>query len=313
MIQPWPILILTGAIAIASSFYLQSCQQKGKAYTSTYRLASPKHLSQTLAPSSLAYQYRQVFKSSTHRTVIPYTIMLPASYSVNSESRYPIILWLHGAAGGHRSIIPLTSRFQRAMDLGMMQESIIVFPESRPLSMWVNSKDNAYMIEDIIIKEFFPYVMKSYKVLPGENNATVAGFSMGGYGAARFGLKYPQIFSNIVMIGAGTLDQALDNTPRADPVIRDNVLSSVFGSSDTYFYQQSPRYYANKNISTIKKMSLKITVIVGTDDEVLDQNQRFFNYLESLGIHTTLALLPGVRHSLKDYFTFGTADIFRSF
>lgn len=311
MKKPWSIVIV--AIAIASGFYLKSCQQKGNVYTSSYRLSAPADRPRTLAPSSQVSLDQKVFKSAPHGVSIPYAIMLPTSYSVSPQSRFPVILWLHGAAGGQRSIAPLMSRFRRAMDLGVMKESIVVFPESRPLSMWVNSKDNTYMIEDIIIKELLPYVAKSYNAMSGENSSAVAGFSMGGYGAARMGLKYPRIFNNVIMIGAGTLDESLDNTPRADSAIRDNVLSRVFGNSRSYFYQQSPRYIAKKNLGFIRQMSLRFTVIVGSDDEVLDQNRRFYEYLDSLGINARLVVLPGVRHNLKDYFTVGATEIFSSF
>ncbi len=311
MKKPWSILIV--AITTVFSFFLQSCQQKGSAHTSSFLLGAPSDRSQILTPDLQSDLSQKVFKSSSHATTIAYNIMLPSSYSVNPGSRYPIILWLHGAAGGQRSIAPLSSRFRRAMDLGILRDSIVVFPESRPLSMWVNSNDESYMIEDIIIQELLPYISKNYKVLTGENNATVAGFSMGGYGAARIGLKYPQIFRNVIIVGAGTLDESLDNTPRADSAIRDNVLSRVFGNSRSYFYQQSPRYYANQNVLTINQAGLKFTVIVGSDDEVLDQNRRFSEYLDSLRIDTRLVVLPGVRHNLKEYFTAGGVEIFRSF
>ena len=308
-----PLSIVIVAIAIASGLYLQSCQQKGKANTGSYRIATPANSPRILPPASQSYIEQKVLTSSAHGTRIPYTIMLPPAYSANPESTYPVILWLHGAAGVQRTIAPLTSRFRSAMDLGLMQESIVVFPESRPLSMWVNSKDNTYMVEDIIINELLPHVLKSYKAFPGNNTATVAGFSMGGYGAARIGLKYPQIFKNVIMIGAGTLDESLDYTPRADPAIRDNVLSRVFGNSSIYFYQQSPIYYAKHNARTIKQTNLQITIIVGSDDEVLDQNRRFAQHLDSLSIDARLVVLPGLGHNLKDYLTAGGAEIFRSF
>jgi enterochelin esterase-like enzyme len=306
----WSIVIVS--IAIAFSFYLRSCQQKGNAYPSPYRLAATAERLPILAPNSQVYLDHKVFKSTAHGTTIPYAIMLPASYFVNPHSGFPVILWLHGAAGGRQSIAPLTSRFRRAMDLRVMKESIVVFPESNPLSMWVNSKDNTYMIENIIVKELLPHVVKSYNAISSDHSATVAGFSMGGYGAARLGLKYPQIFNNVLVIGAGTLDESLDNTPRADSAIRDNVLNRVFGNSNSYFYQQSPRYFAKNNVRAIKQMNSRFTIIVGSDDEVLDQNLSFSQYLDSLGIEPRLIVLPGVRHNLKDYFTVGGPEIFTS-
>ena len=82
-----PLSIVIVAIAIASGFYLHSCQQKGKANTSSYRPASSADSPRILAPDSQSFIDQKVFISSVHGTSIPYAIMLPPAYSANPEGR----------------------------------------------------------------------------------------------------------------------------------------------------------------------------------------------------------------------------------
>ncbi len=41
------------------------------------------------------------------------------------------------------------------------------------------------------------------------------GFSMGGYGAGRFGFRYPELFRSVSMMGTGPMQETLERTPRA--------------------------------------------------------------------------------------------------
>ena len=246
-------------------------------------------------------QSRTIYSYALGQTITS-AIILPPSYSDLHLKKYPLIVWLHGANGGTRSLIPLSSRFHDAMVKGLMPESIILLPESEPLSMWVNSYDKSYPIEDALVRDILPHIRNSYRVSLSRSSTTVAGFSMGGYGAARLGFKYSQVFGRIVMIGAGTLDPDLSNTPRADARTRDYVMSHVFGSSTEYFFKQSPRYLSSQYSRHAFQNPISITIVVGDQDEVYSQNLAFYKYLISLGLEPRLFVLSNVKHDLKSYF-----------
>ena len=252
----------------------------------------------------------QVAKNTSSRIDLRYSVLLPPSYRTEAKQSYPIIVWLHGANGGEMSLHPLSSQFRNAMESGLMREAIIIFPESKPLSMWVNSKGQDYMIEKAIVVDLLSAVKARYRVLRGPSNTTVAGFSMGGYGAARLGLKFPNIFGNVVMVGAGTLGESLANTPRADDTTRQRVLESVYGNSITYFYEQSPRFYAKQHLSTLKSSRTNLTIFAGGNDEVIAQNTSFYEYLVGLGLSPGFNILPGVSHNLRDYVRAANQSLF---
>ena len=240
--------------------------------------------------------------SKEYNEYIHYSILLPASYSTSPGRDYPVVYWLHGANGGARSLSPLATRFRKAMGTGLMDEAVVVFPESKPLSMWVDSKNGGYPIESLFIKSLVPHIQNSFRISKDRLQHYIAGFSMGGYGAARLGLKFPNIFGNIVMVGAGTLDVSLDNTPRASKSTKEQVMRNIYGNDENYFYSSSPRSLAISSVARTKpKAKSSITIIVGTSDEVYDQNIRFSDYLKRAGYETRFIPLPGVHHSLKEY------------
>ena len=295
--------LLSGWLIGGVVFLLPCCAQQ-KSKSSTYAQPQPTQpvVSQLYSSDTYELLSTHYIKKSTSGIYLQYTVLVPPSYNSSTRS-YPVLLWLHGANGGSRSLHPLSLRFQKAMQLGIMPETIVLFPESKPLSMWVNSMRQNYMIENAVVFDLLDEVNSSYRILKGPQNFTIAGFSMGGYGAARLGLKYPNIFGNIVMVGAGTLGQDLSVTPRADENTRLNVLDDVYGGSNSSFYLQSPRYYAKENLRKIKALGTRISIFVGSNDEVYRQNEEFHGYLVDLGLSPKFTVLDGTQHNLKDYIT----------
>jgi len=242
---------------------------------------------------------RSSFYAASSKTHLVYSVLLPPNYS--KSKTYPSLVWLHGANGGSRSLVPLSQMFYKAMQRGSLRDTIIFFPESHPLSMWTDSRSGTYPIETIIINDLIPHWRKLYPLSANRHQTSIAGFSMGGYGAAKYGLKYPQLFGTVLLIGSGTLDEDLDNTPMANTSIRDEVFNRVYGDDSTYFYHQSPRYLVIHNLQSITQYPPKILFIVGAFDQVLDQNQRFYDYLKSHGITSSFRVLPHTSHDLQSY------------
>lgn len=263
--------------------------------------AEPPVYAQSVLRSELV-QAKEL-KSSQLNMTLQYYVLSPPRYqsSARSTQTYPVMYWLHGGTGGDRSRLPLATHFHQAMREGTIPQMFIIFPDSRPQSMWINAKDGTYPIEDMLVKELVPKLKNSYPISNQSKDSTVAGFSMGGYGAARIGFKYPGLFGRIIMIGSGTLDANLDETPRARPEARDRILNMVSGGDRNYFYSQSPRRLAELNRLKIKQLAPSISIVVGDLDEVYDQNIRFSNFLNRLGIKHQWLVLPGVSHSLRGY------------
>lgn len=127
--------------------------------------------------------------SPSIRHHLPYTILLPDGYSRTKE-RYPVLYLLHGFnqnhLGWHRNthLVELAARFP----------CIIILPEG--WNRWYTNSVNAseWRMEDAFVKDLVPYVDSVYRTVRERGGRAVAGLSMGGYGALKYGIKYPQLF-----------------------------------------------------------------------------------------------------------------------
>lgn len=134
------------------------------------------------------------------------SIYLPPSYGQNSTKRYPVVYMLHGFTdtdanwfglnGEH--FVNLQNAVDRAWDNGS-KEMIFVMPNALTLyggSMYSNSATTGDW-EGFIAEDLVAFIDKNYRTLAQRESRAIAGHSMGGYGAIRIGMKYPEVFSSL--------------------------------------------------------------------------------------------------------------------
>lgn len=90
-------------------------------------------------------------------------------------------------------------------------QMIIITPEGD--NSWYTDSANVHsdQYETYIIRELIADVDSRYRTIADRRGRSVAGVSMGGYGALKFGLKHPEKFSF-----AASMSGALDATARTD-------------------------------------------------------------------------------------------------
>ena len=124
---------------------------------------------------------------------MPFRVILPAGYAdaANSTKRYPVIYLLHGLTGNFANWTERTDITEAAR----WTDAIIVTPEGE--NGWytdsVTKPEDRH--ESYIVKELIPDIDKRYRTKAERKSRAIAGLSMGGYGALKFGLKYPEMFS----------------------------------------------------------------------------------------------------------------------
>ena len=118
-----------------------------------------------------------------------FNVVLPASYYSNEE-RYTTLYLLHGYSGNQDDWVTRTGLIEYMRNYNI----IIITPDGKN-SWYTNSPDlKNRNYEDYIIKELIPTVENKYRTLSTRHGRAIAGLSMGGYGAAKLGLKYPGTF-----------------------------------------------------------------------------------------------------------------------
>ena len=137
------------------------------------------------------------------------SVYLPAGYQTARTQRYPVLYMLHGFTdsdeqwmGFKKHWINLPEVIDRAIAKGESREMIIVMPNAYSRyagSMYSNSVTTGNW-EDYVAKELVAYVDSHYRTLANVASRGLAGHSMGGYGAMRIGMKYPEIFSSVYLL-----------------------------------------------------------------------------------------------------------------
>jgi enterochelin esterase-like enzyme len=131
-------------------------------------------------------------------------VFLPPSYTKNKHRRYPVVYALHGFSIGaeqwtHEIHVPQT--IEGAFAKGS-QEAIVILPDSKTVyggSMYSSSVTTGDF-EQFIAQDVVAYIDAHYRTIRNRMSRGLVGHSMGGYGAARIGMKHPDVFSSLYIM-----------------------------------------------------------------------------------------------------------------
>jgi enterochelin esterase-like enzyme len=131
-------------------------------------------------------------------------VFLPPSYQREPSRRYPVVYALHGYSIGaeqwtHEIHVPQT--IEGAFAKGA-REMIVVLPDSKTVhngSMYSSSVTTGDF-ERFISHDVVAYIDAHYRTIPDRRSRGLVGHSMGGYGAARIGMKHPEVFGSLYIM-----------------------------------------------------------------------------------------------------------------
>jgi enterochelin esterase-like enzyme len=235
------------------------------------------------------------FRSPAAGAEVSFHIYAPPAYAADPDRRFPVVYWLHGSGGGVSGISRLSSLVDEAVATGRVQPFLLVFVNGLRMGMYVDWANGRAPLETVIVQELRPHVDANWRTIATREGRLLDGFSMGGYGAGRFGFRYPELFRSVSMMGAGPMQETLERTPRASRVQAEDLLRDVYGGGQDRFRAVSPRRYAEQNAATLARDS-RLRLVIGDRDETLENNRDFNEHLTRLGIPHDWIVLPGVGH-----------------
>jgi enterochelin esterase-like enzyme len=240
---------------------------------------------------------QRVFYSTAANAMVSYHVFAPDTYGSDKDRDFPVIYWLHGFKGGGVKQLPqLAEHFDRAIREGKLLPALVVFPNGITESMWVNTKDGQVPMETVVIRDLIANVDGTYRTIASRSGRLIEGFSMGGYGAARLGFKYPEIFGSVSILGAGPMQREFK--PGADKMTlaRSRILEHVYGNDQAYFLAQSPWVLAERYADGTRD-KLRVRIAVGSEDAMLSSNEDFADHLSRLRIPHDFRIVPNVGHA----------------
>lgn len=235
-----------------------------------------------------------VYASPAAGTEVGYHVYLPPGYGDDPAARYPVLYWLHGSGGGQSGIAPVAALFDDAIGRGLLPPLLVVFPVGLANGMWCDAVGGP-PVETVVLGELLPRIDRLFRTRPAPAGRLVAGFSMGGYGALRFGLAFPDRFAAAISLAGGPLQQDFTAAPRVDEARRRQVLREVYGDDLAVFRARSPWALAEAKRGELQR-GPRLLLAVGSADETLPANRALHEHLRDLGIAHEYVELDGIGH-----------------
>jgi len=167
-------------------------------------------------------------------------VFLPPSYEPSRTRRYPVVYALHGYSIGaeqwtHEIHVPQT--IEGAFAKGT-HEMIVVLPDAKTVhngSMYSSSVTTGDF-ENYVARDVVSYVDAHYRTIASRDSRGLVGHSMGGYGAARIGMKHADVFGSLYIMSPCCLSPRGSGGGRGAPggnAANDEALAAVKTPADS--------------------------------------------------------------------------------
>ena len=195
---------------------------------------------------------------------------------------FPVLYLLHGLSDDHTAWTRRTSLERYADGLPL----IVVMPNGER-GFYTDAKlkpKAAY--ETNLVRDIVGFVDRTFRTIPAREGRAAAGLSMGGYGALKLALKYPDVFCAAVS-HSGAIDFARREFSGQDDWDREWRLvlgDAPAGGPDDVFALAERLDRANLPA---------LRIDCGTDDYLITVNREFTAHLTALGIPHEYEEHPG--------------------
>ncbi len=217
---------------------------------------------------------------------MPYRVILPYHYRRNELKDLPVVYLLHGLTGHFDNWTDKTELAKYAREY----KFIIVTPEGS--DGWytdsVSAANDKY--ESYIVQELIPEIDKKFRTLADRNHRAIAGLSMGGFGAIKFGLKHPEKF---VLVGSFSGALGIVSVPSKAGVVYPSI-KTVFGEDENPARKNNDIFRIAREIASEQINALPFIYFdCGTEDIFFQNNRDFADLLIERRIKHEFRQLPG--------------------
>ena len=205
------------------------------------------------------------------------TVVLPENAG---PGPFPVFYLLHGLSDDHTAWTRRTSleRYVEGLPL------IVVMPDGGRGWYTDSSVEPAGAFETFLVQDLIGFIDRTFQTRADRGSRVIAGLSMGGYGAVKLALKFPELFC-----AAASHSGALVNPDDRGETYRGSELHRIFGDSPAG--GRNDVYALAERLGAGQRPALRIDC--GSEDYLLACNRRFHRHLDGLAIPHEYAEFPG--------------------
>jgi S-formylglutathione hydrolase FrmB len=185
------------------------------------------------------------------------SIYLPAEYD-ESNQHYPVIYYLHGFTLSDSLsfvLFDIKNQLDKAIDMGKIRPMIFVISDQKTKDegSWYTNSSLKGNWATFTSSDFVKHIDENFRTIPDRNNRGITGFSMGGFGALKLGMQYPDVFGAVYSLsGGGGFEGVLGVHGNAWKIIS-NLESLEELQSFTEYY--TDEYYAKALVAAGRSIS----------------------------------------------------------
>jgi putative tributyrin esterase len=196
---------------------------------------------------------------------------------------FPVLYLLHGLTDDHTAWRRHSNVERYVSGLPL----IVVMPNGE--RGWytdsVSVPENAF--ETFITKDLIGFIDNTFRTIPTDEGRAVAGLSMGGYGATKLAIKYPDLFCAAASLSGGVAIVSGKSTHDESNIQHE--LTHIFGAHPEGGPEDIFALIEKANKATLPALHIDC----GVDDFLFQDNRAFHAHLTSLGIPHTYIENPG--------------------
>ena len=226
-----------------------------------------------------------------------YSVFLPPSYA--EMKALPVVYFLHGMWNDHTSWAverygSIPEQLEELMLAKEVPEVLVVSPDGEN-SFYTDFLDGSMNFEQLIYGDLPAMVESRFKAAPERRARGIAGVSMGGYGALKVAMKFPELYSTVVAIspivftGEDPSGPIMNSTSRGAQYLQ-SALRPVFGMPF------EPSHWKANSLEIIAKnaeiQDLKIAFYYGT----ADRYNRYFPMRQGVESLSRILKQRGIPH-----------------
>jgi len=192
---------------------------------------------------------------------------------------YPVLYLLHGRGGDHS----LMRRFPWLELYAQLYGVVIVMPDAHQ-SFYTDQMHGSPYIT-FLADELPSIVSEFFHVSTKREDTYVAGVSMGGYGAMKLSMTYPERYCACAnMSGSPDITYSMTKNPFGRESTK-RILDASFGGEENLVGSKDDIYELAKRLIESGKPMPRFYTVVGESDGFLELNRRFNEmYGEALGL-----------------------------
>jgi len=224
---------------------------------------------------------RSLSRQVTINAIIPADRFIFPPNAEKPAKPFKTMYLLHGIFGNYTDWASCT----RIQEWASEKNLAVIMP-SADNSFYVDNPDKGDMYGEFIGKELVEITRDLFHLSHKREDTFIAGLSMGGFGAIRNGLKYSETFGYIAGLSAAlVLDHAVvSNNDTPTLIGRRSYFQSVFGDLDKLLASDINPEVLLTSLKQSGKPIPKMYICCGTEDNLIETNQKLHKFLQDNGI-----------------------------